>query len=964
MAEQVEITNVGGANGVATEATLKLLLSAMDKMARATGKDSAAQQKVVKSLVEEFRARVTSTDAIEESTQAVEENTQAVEQSSEALTKMTNVLGTLAIRGIGALSASVFNIVKEFTNGSITLTDFAQHIPLVGGYLTLFTQYLDHSLSVFRDMSQVGASFGNSLVDLRIAAAEAQLTLDQFSRIIIQNTETLRLLGSTVSEGSQRFAILSGQLKRNEIYSSLRNLGFTIEDIDQGMANYISMQSMLGILERRNNASIVAGTQTYLFELDRLARVTGRSRRELEETMQRNAQDAGFRAIARSLEAQFGPDSPQLRNFNSSMALIDTLGGSAATALRDLADGVPQTDEAFSLIAAGGGELVSVMQQIASGANPQILLDALNSAGHRIEQFAGSGEDAAAYIQGIRRLNPILADILDYAFRMRQLGSQDLTQAGIDQAQRERITNAMANFENRIRGVISQLQLALIDHDVFEAAANAVEMFTDLLTNEQTMQMLTSVITSLSTAFAEFIEYLQNNDFSTIFEDIKTGLINGLSSIFTSPIIIGAIAGALTLAIGSAVAGALAVALAGSALGAGTAGLGQGVGAGAAGLGRGVGAGIGGIISGIGTGLAALGPMAPAIALGSAAVAAAIVTIGGAVAGATWMLGAALPTFAEGMKSFEQIDGDILVNVALGMTAIGGALAIFGAGTVVAGIGQFVDGIIGGIGRLFGAEDPMEKLERFAGYNIDVARVENNARALTTMSNVLAQASGNFAAAGISNFGEAIVNWLGSFFGEEDPMEKLERFANYDINVENVENNSRALRAFASALISLSGIDMSTFDLPNRFTSNLIRLIESSGTGSGVQGLAAGLTQIAEIANLREQLTVFDDLDTTNIDSYTNSIENLKNQLIELNEVLAESNDSWRTERLSAGELLQSVNLTNTVNAENIQSLNTTLLAILEILTENKEIDIQIERHTRRIGSSSDLSRGPISDIR
>jgi hypothetical protein len=126
-------------------------------------------------------------------------------------------------------------------------------------------------------------------------------------------------------------------------------------------------------------------------------------------------------------------------------------------------------------------------------------------------------------------------------------------------------------------------------------------------------------------------------------------------------------------------------------------------------LGTGVGKGLGGLIQGLGMGIAALGPEAPMILLGSAAIAGAILMIGGAVAGATWIMGAALPKFAEGMKSFEDLDGDKLGKTGTGMIKIGGGLIAMGAGDVASAVGGF----IGWVGKLF-SEDPIEKLKKFS----------------------------------------------------------------------------------------------------------------------------------------------------------------------------------------------------------------------------------------------------------
>ena len=138
--------------------------------------------------------------------------------------------------------------------------------------------------------------------------------------------------------------------------------------------------------------------------------------------------------------------------------------------------------------------------------------------------------------------------------------------------------------------------------------------------------------------------------------------------------------------------------------------LGKGLGGAAGGL-------VGGLLQGIGDALAALGPVAPEIGLGAAAVGGAITLIGAGIAGATWIMGAALPKFAEGMKSVEDLDGDKLEKTGMGMIKIGGGLVAMGVGEVASAWGN----IASGIASLFSA-DPISKLMRFGELSEPLSR--------------------------------------------------------------------------------------------------------------------------------------------------------------------------------------------------------------------------------------------------
>lgn len=214
----------------------------------------------------------------------------------------------------------------------------------------------------------------------------------------------------------------------------------------------------------------------------------------------------------------------------------------------------------------------------------------------------------------------------------------------------------------------------------------------------------------------------------------------------------------------------------------------------------------GGVLKGIAKGLAAFGN--PQVAIGGAVLAGVILVIGAAVAGATWLVGKSLPTFADGMKSFEDLDGAKLSAAGKGMLAVAGGMAAFGAGTAVAGLGNLVGGIADGIGALFGAEkaNPLDQLLEFQKYTIDEAKVKGNANALVAYSTAMAAYGGGTAASGLGTLVSGLAGGITSFFGGETgiPYDDIIKFQGYAFDTEKVKANAAAMVAFNEALTSNS----------------------------------------------------------------------------------------------------------------------------------------------------------------
>jgi hypothetical protein len=223
---------------------------------------------------------------------------------------------------------------------------------------------------------------------------------------------------------------------------------------------------------------------------------------------------------------------------------------------------------------------------------------------------------------------------------------------------------------------------------------------------------------------------------------------------------------------------------------------GKGLGKSIANVGKGIGKGLGGIIAGFFT------AFTPAAVAGAAFFAAAVAAASLGIGAASVILGKSLPVLAEGLKSFEGIDGMNLAKVAGGMAALGGGLAAFGAGAAVGAVG----GTIAGLLDLLPGKSPLEKLKEFADADIgDVAKITSNAEAMVAFGAAMAAYGGGQAVAGAGGLMEGIGSFVNWAFGGDSPLEKVKKFGEEDINAEGVSKNASALLLFSDAMTSFNG---------------------------------------------------------------------------------------------------------------------------------------------------------------
>ena len=223
-----------------------------------------------------------------------------------------------------------------------------------------------------------------------------------------------------------------------------------------------------------------------------------------------------------------------------------------------------------------------------------------------------------------------------------------------------------------------------------------------------------------------------------------------------------------------------------------------------------VGKGAGMLLRGLASGLAAFAN--PLVPLGALAIGAAIVAIGAGIAGAAWLTGKALPTFAKGLKSFEDLDGDKIYDAGVGIGALGAGLAVFGVGGAAAGIGGMIGGIAEGLTSFFGGKTPFEKVLDFQKHDFDKVKIKNNAEAMKAFSGAMAVTGGATALSGVGSAIGAIGGAIGKFFGGTSTMgpatyakvTEFEKAGPFD--TAKVKSNAEALVAYSTAMAKFSAI--------------------------------------------------------------------------------------------------------------------------------------------------------------
>ena len=270
-----------------------------------------------------------------------------------------------------ALSAGT-DIVKTFTkqayDGTMNLSSFANALTALPGPLGMIASVaasvvseIDKVAKVHNNLASVGANFGGSLTNLKLAASSAYMTLDDFAGLIGKNSKTLAMMGGTVNDGAAAFAKVSNELNKSGAGNALRSLGYTSEQVNQGMLSYIEMSGGRNAKEMADTKGLATAAASYMTELDELASITGKSREQQEQELKAAQANEAYQAYMQTL------DPAQKEKATIAMAEALAKGGKgAAEALQAQLMGLPPMTKAAQEFTATAPKMAAETNNLAA----------------------------------------------------------------------------------------------------------------------------------------------------------------------------------------------------------------------------------------------------------------------------------------------------------------------------------------------------------------------------------------------------------------------------------------------------------------------------------------------------------------------------------------------------------------------------------------------------------------------
>lgn len=260
-----------------------------------------------------------------------------------------DVGGKLLVGGV-KVSDFTTNLTKNLENAG---GGFTSALGLGAKGIGTLVEYVEGGVDAFRELSKSGAAFNNDVVEMRVSAANTRLTLGEYSEVVKNNSADFAALGGSVAKGAQTFTNLSKSFFDSGISDNLRNMGYTAKDLNEILAIQAVSSRDRDSKNKKSVADQVEAAGRLATEMDAVAKLTGKSRKEQEDTLRKQQENGQLRA---AIDLAISNGGKQVGEAYKSMSTAAQVGGKDFEKLQEqiFAMGRPSEDMAEKFALAGG----------------------------------------------------------------------------------------------------------------------------------------------------------------------------------------------------------------------------------------------------------------------------------------------------------------------------------------------------------------------------------------------------------------------------------------------------------------------------------------------------------------------------------------------------------------------------------------------------------------------------------
>ena len=261
-----------------------------------------------------------------------------------------------------AMAGELLNSNQQLSAYTSALEGNSMILGKFGKVINGLTKFAEESLSEYQTLTGIGATFGKEMSNIKIAAAEMGMSVKDMTDLIMNNSDSLRTFGGTTDLAISRFNRFSKNVLDGEFGTQLRRLGFTASDINETLITYNELAMQDGNMQRMSMQEQTQRARDFAVELDGLAKLTGKQRKELADDMKARRREGDVQAFLMGQSAE-----TQEAFMMATQKIKDTMGPQFEALFQDLMiRGAPITEETRNAFIALGGSADEFEATVAS----------------------------------------------------------------------------------------------------------------------------------------------------------------------------------------------------------------------------------------------------------------------------------------------------------------------------------------------------------------------------------------------------------------------------------------------------------------------------------------------------------------------------------------------------------------------------------------------------------------------
>lgn len=214
----------------------------------------------------------------------------------------------------------------------------------------------------WQSLTQQGINFSGDAIGLQTSIKTTRMNVDEWSNAISAAQQGFTALGGSMDDSAKRFNILSREFSDTAAADSLKQIGYTTGEYNEVLALTLASNRRLSLHDATSKAEAFKATESLATEMDKVAQMTGVTRREQEDALREKQKNARVQIAIEDAIAAGGKDAA-----NAYQKMSTDLKGMGLDKLGDeIYSGQQLSKESISMLSALGPAGTELQNAIAS----------------------------------------------------------------------------------------------------------------------------------------------------------------------------------------------------------------------------------------------------------------------------------------------------------------------------------------------------------------------------------------------------------------------------------------------------------------------------------------------------------------------------------------------------------------------------------------------------------------------